>query len=127
MLRTFLRSKIHRATVTEADPDYVGSISIDEDLMDLAEMQEYEAVDVADIDNGERLTTYVLKAPRGSGVIGINGAAARKISVGHKVIIFAYCQLHSEEIEGFVPNLVFVNHLNQPVAGPLAEVHGQTF
>ncbi len=89
-LRTILYSKIHRATVTEADVDYIGSVTLDEDLMEAAGLHENEQVAIADLDNGERLETYVIPGERGSGIIGINGAAALKIGVGDKVIIFSY-------------------------------------
>jgi len=111
--RTLLRGKIHRATVTEANVDYIGSITIDEDLMDAAGICEFEQVGVADLENGERLETYVIKGERGSGVIGINGAAALKIGLGHKVIIFSYAQLTEDEIEGFKPRIVFVDENNK--------------
>ncbi|MCG3196497.1 MAG: aspartate 1-decarboxylase [Candidatus Omnitrophica bacterium] len=127
MLRTFLRSKIHRATVTEAEVDYVGSVSIDEELMELAGLCEYEQVDVADLVNGERLTTYVIRAERGSRTIGINGAAALRITKGHKVIIFSYCQLAESEVPDHYPRLVFVDEDNNPVPGPLREEHAQVF
>lgn len=126
MLRTFLRCKIHRATVTEANVDYVGSLSIDEELMELAGLKENEQVDVADVVNGERLSTYVIRAPRGSRVIAINGAAALRISKGHKVIIFNYALLNEKEVELHTPRLVFVDDGNNPVAGPGQEEHGQS-
>lgn len=125
MLRTFLRSKIHRATVTEANIDYIGSLSIDEDLMDLAGLKENEQVDIADLVNGERLSTYAIRAPRGSRVIGINGAAALRIQKGHKVIIFNYALLDEREVEHHQPRLVFVDEDNNPTAGPGQEEHGQ--
>lgn len=127
MLRTFLRSKIHRATVTEAEVDYVGSLSIDEELMELAGLCEHERVDVADLVNGERLSTYVIRAERGSRTIGINGAAALRILKGHKVIIFSYCELSEDEVPDHFPRLVFVDEGNNPVPGPLKEEHAQVF
>ena len=126
MLRTYLFSKIHRATVTDANLDYIGSLSLDEDLMDQAGMREYEQVHIADLDNGERLTTYLIRAPRGSRTVGINGAAAHKVRKGDKIIIFAYAQLDQDEAEHFRPTLVFVDEQNRIVPGPAIERHGQT-
>src|ERR671929_1958720 len=90
MLRTMLKSKIHRATVTQADLHYVGSVTIDRDLMDAADLLPGEQVAIVDVDNGARLETYVIEGPRGSGVIGINGAAARLVQPGDTVILLAY-------------------------------------
>lgn len=112
-LRTVLRSKIHRATVTEADLNYVGSLTLDEDLMDAADLREYELVAVADIDNGERLETYIIRGERGSGVVGINGAAARKIHIGDKIIVFSYAHLTEEELPRHKPKIVFVDDRNR--------------
>jgi aspartate 1-decarboxylase len=112
-LRTFLRSKIHRATVTEANVDYIGSITLDEDLMEAADVAEYEQVLIADLENGERLETYVIRGQRGSGVVGINGAAALRIGVGDKIIIFAYMQISDEELAGFKPKIIFVDERNR--------------
>jgi len=112
-LRTFLRSKIHRATVTEANVDYIGSLTLDEALMEAAGLAEYEHVAIADLDNGERLETYIIRGLRGSGIVGINGAAALKITAGHKVIIFNYTQLTDDEVAGFEPKIVFVDEQNQ--------------
>lgn len=125
MLRSLLRSKIHRATVTEANVDYVGSLSIDEDLADLAGLQEYEEVMIADLESGERLWTYVILAGRGSRTIGINGAAAHKIKVGHKVIVFCFGQFDEEEAKGHEPRLIFVDGENNPQPGPTREKHAQ--
>jgi aspartate 1-decarboxylase len=97
MLRKILRAKIHRATITEADPDYVGSITIDRDLMDAANLVAGECVLVADIENGSRFETYVMEGGRGSGVICINGAAARLVNVGDKVIIMAFGYVESAD------------------------------
>ncbi len=102
-----LKSKIHRVTVTEANLDYVGSITIDEDLMEAANLIAGEKVTIADIDNGERLDTYVIKGERGSGTIGLNGAAARKVSPGDVIIIMSYAQMDFEEAKTFVPWVVF--------------------
>lgn len=102
-----LKSKIHRATVTEANLHYVGSITVDEDLMDAANLIEGEKVQVVDIDNGERLETYVIKGERGSGSIGLNGAAARKVQTGDKIIIMSYASMDFEEAKTFKPWVVF--------------------
>lgn len=111
-----LKCKIHRATVTDADLHYVGSITIDEDLMDAAGLLEYEAVHVLDITNGNRLETYVIKGKRGSGCISINGAAAHLISKNDLVIIVAYCQLSTTEVGDYIPTVVHVNDSNKIVA-----------
>jgi aspartate 1-decarboxylase len=102
-----LKSKIHRVTVTQANLNYVGSITIDEDLMEAANIIEGEKVTIADVDNGERLDTYVIKGPRGSGAIGINGAAARKVHSGDVVIIMSYARMDFEEARTFKPWVVF--------------------
>jgi len=113
LLRTFLRSKIHRATVTEANVDYVGSITLDQDLMDAAGLAEYEQVLIADLENGERLETYVIRGERGSGVVGINGAAALRIGIGDKIIVFGYTQITDDEIANLKPRIVFVDEQNR--------------
>ncbi len=123
MLREFLRCKIHRASVTEADINYIGSLGIDEDLMDLAGLQENEVVHIANITNGERLTTYAIKAPRGSRTICSNGAAAHKVRVGDKIIIFGFAMCTEAEIRELTPKLVFVDESNDPVAGPQKETY----
>ena len=107
MYITMLKSKIHRVTVTQADLNYVGSITIDEDLMDAANLIAGEKVQVVDIDNGSRLETYIIKGKRGSGVISLNGAAARLVSVGDKVIIMSYARMDFEEAKSFEPWVVF--------------------
>ncbi len=101
------KSKIHKVTVTEANLNYVGSITIDQDLIDAANLIENEKVHVLDINNGERLETYVIKGERGSGVICINGAAARKIAVGDVVIIISYASMDFEEAKSFKPSIIF--------------------
>ncbi len=101
------KSKIHRVTVTEANLQYIGSITIDEDLMDAANIIEYEKVQVVNVNNGERLETYVIKGKRGSGVICLNGPAARKVSVGDMVIIMSYATMDFEEAKTFKPRLIF--------------------
>lgn len=107
MLIEVCKSKIHKATVTEANLQYVGSITIDEDLMDAANLIEYEKVQVVNINNGERLETYVIKGERGSGTICLNGPAARKAVVGDVVIIISYASMDFEEAKIFKPSLVF--------------------
>ena len=116
MYRTLLSSKIHRATVTQADLHYVGSITIDDELMRAADLVEGEQVQVVDIDNGARLVTYAITGPAGSGVIGINGAAARLISPGDLVIIMAFRQVDEREVHSFTPRVVHVDAGNRPVA-----------
>ena len=108
-----LKSKIHRVTVTEADLEYIGSITIDEDLMDAAGMIENERVDIYNITNGERLSTYVIKGDRGTGVVGINGAAAHKVKVGDMIIIASYASMDFEEAKRWTPTVIFPknNHL----------------
>jgi aspartate 1-decarboxylase len=115
-MRTMLKSKIHRATVTEANLDYEGSITIDRDLMDAADILPYEQVHVLDINNGSRLETYVIEGERGSGVICINGAAARLVSEGDKVIIVSYQTVSEADAVNLVPKLVYVNSQNAIVS-----------
>lgn len=102
-----LKSKIHRATITQADLNYIGSISVDEDLMDAANLIENEKVDVLNITNGERLTTYVIKGERGSGAISLNGAAARKAAAGDLIIIASYASMDFEKAKKFKPSIIF--------------------
>ena len=109
------KSKIHKATITEANLQYVGSISIDEDLMDAANLIENEKVQVVNLNNGERLETYVIKGVRGSGSICLNGAAARKAEVGDVVIIISYASMDFEEAKKFKPWLVFPDSANRVV------------
>lgn len=108
-----LKSKIHRVTVTEANLDYIGSITIDADMVDAANMIENERVDIYNITNGERFSTYVIKGERGSGVIGINGAAAHKANVGDLLIIASYAMMDFEEAKLHTPTVIFPenNHL----------------
>jgi aspartate 1-decarboxylase len=110
-----LKSKVHRATVTQSDLHYVGSLTIDATIMDAADLLPGEQVDVVDIDNGARLTTYVIEGERDSGTIGINGAAARLISPGDLVIIIAYAMLDPAEIARHRPRVVFVDRENRPL------------
>ena len=113
MFRTMLKSKLHRATVTQADLHYVGSVTIDEDLMDAADLLAGEQVAIVDIDNGSRLETYVIPGPRGTGVIGINGAAARLVHTGDLVIIISYCTVTDAEARTLRPKVVFVDADNR--------------
>ncbi len=113
MMIQVVKSKIHRAVVTEADLHYVGSITIDEDLMDAANLMENEKVQVVNINNGERLETYVIKGKRGSGVICLNGPAARKAVVGDLVIVISYGLIDQEEARSFRPSVVFPNEQNR--------------
>jgi aspartate 1-decarboxylase len=107
-----LKSKIHRVTVTEANLNYVGSITIDEDLMDAANLIEYEKVQVVIINNGERLETYVIKGKRGTGVICLNGPAARKVQPGDMAIIMSYASMDFEEAKTFKPRVIFPESTN---------------
>lgn len=107
MIIEVLKSKIHRVTVTEADLNYIGSITIDEDLMEAANMIEGEKVQIVNINNGERLETYIIKGTRGSGKICLNGPAARRVAVGDVVIIISYAQLEFEAAKEFKPTIVF--------------------
>ncbi|MDH6679833.1 aspartate 1-decarboxylase [Rhodococcus sp. LBL1] len=115
MLRTMMKSKIHRATVTHADLHYVGSVTVDQDLMEAADLLEGEQVTIVDIDNGARLETYVITGERGSGVIGINGAAAHLVKPGDLVILIAYGVMNEQEIREYAPRVVFVDSDNKPV------------
>ena len=112
-MRKLLRGKIHRATVTQANLDYEGSITIDKDLMDAMDLIEWEAVHVWDVNNGERFETYALEGPRGSGVICVNGAAARKVAPGDLVIIGAFTWLDDAAARAHQPKLVMVDRENR--------------
>lgn len=125
MILTMLKAKIHRAAVTESNLNYVGSITIDKDLMEASGILEYEKVSVVDIDNGSRLETYVIEGKCGSGVICLNGAAARLVHPGDKVIILAYCQVDSEEAESHSPKIVFVGSGNKILEIKSSEEHGE--
>jgi len=113
LILNLLKSKIHRATVTEADLDYIGSITIDEQLMDAANLYEYEKVQVLNITNGNRLSTYVIKGEKKSGCIKINGAAAHHMHVDDLIIIVSYCHLESHDIDNHNPAIVHVNSNNE--------------
>ena len=113
MNRTLLKSKIHRATVTEANVEYEGSVTIDRDLLEAADMLPYERVDIWNCTNGNRLSTYVIEGERGAGQICINGAAAHLMKPGDKVIIASWCELPDAEARGFAARRVFVDHENR--------------
>lgn len=121
---TVLKGKIHRATVVQAQLNYVGSITIDEELMEAAGIYEYEQVQVVDIDNGNRLVTYAIAGNPGSGLICLNGAAARQVQPGDKVIIMAYAQIKPEEIKENPPKVVFVDENNKISRITHYEKHG---
>lgn len=116
MQRTMLKSKIHRATVTEANVDYVGSITIDSDLMMAADILPYEKVHVVDIDNGARLETYAIEGAAGSGAIEMNGAAARLVHKGDRIIIMSYAQIDDAEARKLRPTVVLVDEQNHPTS-----------
>ena len=134
MIRTMLKSKIHRATVTQADLHYVGSVTVDQDLMDAADLLSGEQVAIVDITNGARLETYVIPGERGSGVIGINGAAAHLVHKGDLIIIMSYAVMDDAEARALTPLVVHVDERNrivkigndpaEPVPGASAQVRG---
>ena len=115
MFRHLLKSKIHRATVTQCELHYEGSCAIDEDLLEAADIRENEQVHIWNVDNGERLVTYAIRAQRGSGVISLNGSAARRASVGDRVIIAAFGMVSDTQSPAPQPRLVFVDEANRPV------------
>lgn len=120
-----LKAKIHRATVTQAELHYVGSITVDVDLLEKSGIHEYEKVDVVDVDNGQRLTTYTIAGERGSGVICLNGAAARLVSVGDKVIIMSYCTVDEQEAKTHRPKVLLVDDNNRAQRTLAYEKHGR--
>ncbi len=113
MQRTMLKSKIHRATTTHSELHYEGSCAIDEDLLDAADIREYQQIDIFNVTNGERFTTYAIRAQRGSGIISVNGAAARKAAVGDILIIASYALMSEIEVERYEPDLVYVDSRNR--------------
>ncbi|MBO6272315.1 aspartate 1-decarboxylase [bacterium] len=115
MLLEFLNSKIHRATITDSNLNYVGSITIDENIMDAAKVHEWQKVEILNINNGERFQTYVIKGKRGSKMFCVNGAAARKVQTGDKVIICTYRYVTEDEIKGYVPTIVQIDENNNIV------------
>ena len=125
MLNIMLKGKIHRATVKQAELDYVGSITVDEELMNAAGIYEYEKVQIVDINNGSRFETYVIAGDAGSGMICLNGAAARMVSVGDKIIIMCYAGMTSEEIKENPPRVVFVDDDNKIKRITRYEKHGR--
>ncbi|MGE4549064.1 MAG: aspartate 1-decarboxylase [Intestinibacillus sp.] len=127
MMLTMLKGKIHRATVVQAELSYVGSITVDRDLLDAAGILEYEMVQVVDIDNGSRFETYTIAGERGSGMICLNGAAARQVHVGDKVILMAYAQVTPEEAKDHQPYVVFVDEQNKILQTSRYERYGQLF
>lgn len=124
MTVAMLAGKIHRATVTQADLDYVGSITIDEDLLDAAHILEYQRVEIANLANGERFATYTIAGKRGSGIICLNGAAAHCATPGDKIIIMAYAELEPAEAKAAKPAVVFVDDDNKPTRVTDYEKHG---
>ncbi len=120
MTITMLYSKIHRATVTDANLNYVGSITIDRDLLDGADMRVGQRVDIVNINNGERFSTYLIAGERGKGEMCLNGAAARKVHVGDKIIVISYAQMDKEEADSYKPKIVIVdddNSISQVIEG----------
>ena len=125
MILTMLKSKIHRAIITDAKLNYVGSITIDKALMENANILEYEKVQIVDIDNGNRFETYAIAGDPGSGVMCINGAAARCVQPGDKIIIMTFCQINEEKARKFKPTVVFVDGANTVVEISHYEIHGE--
>ena len=116
MTREMLRAKVHRITVTECDVEYEGSLTLDRDLMDACGMHAFARIDVYDVDNGGRFSTYLIEGPRGSGACCVNGAAARLVGVGHKVIVAAYAAMDDDEIATHLPQVVLVDDRNRITA-----------
>lgn len=125
MMLNMLKGKIHRATIRQAELDYVGSITIDQDLLDAANILEYETVQVVDVNNGARLETYTIAGERGSGMICLNGAAARLVQPGDVCIIMCYCQMSPEEAKEHQPYVVFVDENNAINEVMRYERHGE--
>ncbi len=113
MQRMMLKSKIHRVTVTQAELHYEGSCAIDENLLDAADIKEYQQIDIYNVNNGERFTTYAIRAERGTGTISVNGAAARKAAPGDLLIIASYVMMNEVELANFEPDLVYVDAKNR--------------
>lgn len=127
MTVTMLKSKIHRAVVVQAELNYVGSITIDSELMKAAGILEYEKVQIADVESGTRMETYVIAAEPGSGMVCINGAAARLVQPGDHIIIMSYCDMTPKEAEEYQPTVVFVNEQNRIDKITAYERHGELF
>ena len=125
MRRRMMKSKIHRATVTDANLNYVGSITIDTDLMEAADLLEWEQVAIVDIDNGNRFETYVIPGAAGSGAMCLNGAAARLVHPGDRIIVISYADYESSELEGFEPAVVHVDRSNRAITEELAQIQAQ--
>lgn len=125
MILNMLKGKIHRATVVQAELNYIGSITVDETLMEAAGIREYEQVQIVDIDNGSRFETYVISGEAGSGMICLNGAAARMVSVGDKIIIMSYAGMTESEATDNPPRVVFVDDQNQIQRTTRYEKHGR--
>ena len=125
MTVTMLKSKIHRATVMQAALNYVGSITVDEELLEKSGILEYEKVQIVDVDNGSRFETYTIAGERGSGIICLNGAAARCVSVGDKIIIMAYADMDAQEAKIHKPTVVFVDERNRVNRVTSYEKHGR--
>lgn len=124
MMLDMLKGKIHRATVVQAELDYVGSITVDSDLLEASGILEYEKVAIVDVNNGNRFETYTIAGEPGSGMICLNGAAARCVSVGDKIIIMSYAHMTPEEAKDFHPSVVFVDDENKPARVTNYEKHG---
>lgn len=120
-----LKAKIHRATVTQAELDYVGSITVDMDLLEQAGILEYEKVQIVDVNNGSRFETYTIAGERGSGVMCLNGAAARMVQTGDKIILMAYAQVTPEEASELRPTVLFVDEKNKVTKVTIYEKHGE--
>ena len=125
MTITMLKAKIHRATVTQAELDYVGSITVDMDLLEQAGILEYEKVQIVDVNNGSRFETYTIAGERGSGVMCLNGAAARMVQTGDKIILMAYAQVTPEEASELRPTVLFVDEKNKDTKVTNYEKHGE--
>lgn len=125
MTVTMLKGKIHRAVVKQAELNYVGSITVDPVLLEAANILEYEKVQIVDVENGNRFETYTIEGEPGSGMICLNGAAARQVQVGDHVIIMCYCEMTPEEAKEYKPHVVFVNEENQVEACTRYEKHGE--
>ena len=125
MTITMLKAKIHRATVTQAELDYVGSITVDMDLLEQAGILEYETVQIVDVNNGSRFETYTIAGERGSGVMCLNGAAARMVQTGDKIILMAYAQVMLEEASELRPTVLFVDEKNKVTKVTNYEKHGE--
>lgn len=125
MTITMLKAKIHRATVTQAELDYVGSITVDIELLEQAGILEYEKVQIVDVNNGARFETYTIAGERGSGVMCLNGAAARMVQTGDKIILMSYAQVTPEEAKEMRPTVLFVDEKNQITRVTNYEKHGE--